>query len=280
MNKNLFKGRKILIATKHQKEKVITPILENGLGVLSFTSLNFDTDTLGTFTGEIERQNNPITTVRNKCLLAMNLYDCDLGIANEGSFGPHPSAFYLPADEEYMIFIDKKNKLEIVEKILSTHTNFSGIEIKSEEDLIEFAKSVQFPSHALILKIPEKQISYKGICEWETLLTSYYNLLEQSNTVFAETDMRAMFNPSRMKVIEELTNKLLHKIKSLCPKCETPGFGVSSSKSGLPCVICHSPTKSTLSYIYTCQKCNYVEEQKYPHQKHFEDAQFCDVCNP
>jgi hypothetical protein len=36
------------------KGKVIAPLLEKNLGVICFVNENFDTDLLGTFTGEIE----------------------------------------------------------------------------------------------------------------------------------------------------------------------------------------------------------------------------------
>ena len=110
----MFKGRKLLIATKHDKEKVIAPILEKELGVTCFVAENFDTDVLGTFTGEVERKDDPITTARNKCLMAMELNNCDLAIASEGSFGPHPAIFFVHADDEMLLFIDKKNDLEII----------------------------------------------------------------------------------------------------------------------------------------------------------------------
>jgi hypothetical protein len=90
----MFKGRSLVIATKHEKEKVITPLLEEALGVVCFIPEGFDTDTLGTFTGEIERKLDPISTARQKCLMAMKVSNCDLGIASEGSFGPHPSLFF------------------------------------------------------------------------------------------------------------------------------------------------------------------------------------------
>ena len=64
----MFKGRKLLIATKHEKQKVIAPILETELGVKCFIVDNFDTDELGTFSGEIERKDDAITTARKKCL--------------------------------------------------------------------------------------------------------------------------------------------------------------------------------------------------------------------
>lgn len=80
---DLFKNRKLIIATKHEKETVIAPLLEKELGVLCFIDENFDTDILGTFTGEVERKFDPITTARKKCLMAMEANDCDLGVASE-----------------------------------------------------------------------------------------------------------------------------------------------------------------------------------------------------
>ena len=120
----MFKGRKLLIATKHEKEKVIAPILEKELGVSWFVINDFDTDELGTFTGEIERKDDPIITARKKCLLAIELTNCDLAVASEGSFGPHPTIYFVPADDEFLLFFDKKNDLEIIVRELSTETNF------------------------------------------------------------------------------------------------------------------------------------------------------------
>ena len=120
----MFQDRKLIIVTKHEKEKAIAPFLEKSLGVSCFVNENFDTDILGTFTGEIERELDPIATARQKCLMAMELTNCDLGIASEGSFGPHPTIFFVSADDEFLIFIDKKNNLEIIARELSTATNF------------------------------------------------------------------------------------------------------------------------------------------------------------
>ncbi|RTY96888.1 hypothetical protein EKL98_16285, partial [Flavobacterium bomense] len=97
---------------------------------------------------------------------------------------------------------------------------------------------------------------------------------------YIETDMRAMYNPTRMKVIEKAAFKLVDKIKSLCPKCRTPGFGIIDRREGLPCQQCHFPTRSTLSHIYSCQKCSYKKEEKYPNGKQTEDPMYCDICNP
>ncbi|TRX04509.1 DUF6671 family protein [Flavobacterium gawalongense] len=278
----MFQGRKLLIATKHKKENVIAPIFEKEFGVSCFVSDKFDTDTLGTFSGEIARKEDALTTLRNKCLLAMKENDCDLGIASEGSFGMHPTIFIAHADDEMLILIDKKNELEIIAREISTDTNFNGSEIKNEAGLLEFATQVKFPSHGLILKPSEKDISkiVKGITDERILNESFHEMMKEFGKVYVETDMRALYNPTRMKVIEKATLKLVNSIRSLCPMCETPGFVVSDAKMGLPCDCCNSATRSTLSFIYACKKCNHTSEEFYPHKKMTEDPTYCDFCNP
>lgn len=278
----MFRGRKLLIATKHKKETVLAPLLQQALGVECVVAEGFDTDALGTFTGEIERASDPITTVRAKCLQAMELYDCDLAIASEGSFGPHPTLFFLNADEEILILIDRKNKLEVVAREISTDTNFDGEEITTEEELKSFADRVKFPSHGLILRGKKGQTNdlVKGITDWDTLLQAFNQLLQKYEAVYAETDMRAMYNPTRMAVIGQTAHKLIEKLSCQCDVCGTPGFSVTEAKPGLPCEGCNFPTRSTLSYVYTCQKCSYTKEEKYPHKKQAEDPMYCNMCNP
>ncbi|MCG3167691.1 MAG: hypothetical protein POELPBGB_03485 [Bacteroidia bacterium] len=278
----MFKGRNLIIATKHQKERVIAPVLEEELGVKCFITANFDTDELGTFTGEVERKDDPIATARKKCQIAMESANCDLAVASEGSFGPHPSIYFVPADDEFLILIDKKNGLEILVREISTETNFDGSEIKTEKELKVFADKVKFPSHALIAKNAQKDFTEikKDITSWKRLNEVYTHFIKKYGSIYLETDMRAMYNPTRMKVIEKASIKLAKKINSNCPKCNTPGFGITDVKQGLPCEICNYPTRSVLSYIYTCIKCTYTKEDIHPNNKNVEDPMYCDVCNP
>jgi len=278
----LFQNRKLLVATKHQKEKVIAPILEKELGVNCFVDETFDTDALGTFTGEVERELDPISTAREKCLRAMKINNCDLGIASEGSFGPHPSMFFVNADDEFLIFIDTLNSIEVIVRELSTDTNFNGKQVQNQKDLFDFADQVNFPKHGLILrKLKDENTDiHKGVTDIENLKKSFEQLYSKYNSVYVETDMRAMYNPTRMNVIEKATQKLVKKIKSTCPQCQMPGFGITEAKSGLKCSLCGSPTNSTLSYIYVCQHCKFTKEDMYPHKKTTGDPTYCDYCNP
>lgn len=278
----MFEGRCLVVATKHKKENVIAPVLERELGVTCFVIPNFDSDTFGTFTGEVERKDDPITTARKKCLLAMELASCDMAVASEGSFGSHPSIFFVPADDEFLLFMDKKNNIEIVVREISVETNFNGTVINNKIELNEFVNRVQFPSHGLIIRKNSTDFSEieKGITTESRLHEVYEHFSKSYESVYLETDMRAMYNPSRMKVIENATIKLAAKINSICPKCSFPGFGITDSKSGLPCEICHCPTQSTLSFTYVCQKCSFSKEEKYPNKKKYEDPTYCNNCNP
>lgn len=279
---NLFQNRKILVATKHQKEKVIAPILEKELGVRCFVDETFDSDVFGTFTGEVERKLDPLSTARAKCLHAMQANNCDLGVASEGSFGPHPSMFFVSADDELLVLIDLKNNLELVARELSTNTNFNAKEIHSEEELFDFAQSIGFPFHALILRKSKEDNSeiHKGISDSSVLRATFEQLMLKYNSVYAETDMRAMNNPTRMKVIERAAEKLAKKVKSTCPQCQMPGFDVTDAKKGLKCGLCGLPTNSPISYIYRCSHCNFWREEMYPDNKTTEDPTYCDHCNP
>ncbi len=277
----MFKNRKLVIATMHAKEQVIAPIIEKSIGAKCFIPKELNTDQFGTFSGEVERKQDPLTTARKKCLHAMEMSNCKLGIASEGSFGTHPELFFAKANEEFLIFIDQVNEIEIVSRIISTETNFNGKEINSKEELLSFAQESGFPEHGLILRSqPQSKDGYKGITDQKKLIEHYHKLTQEKASVYVETDMRALYNPTRMKRIEEACFKLVKKIQSKCPKCSFPGFDVTQVKAGLRCGLCGLPTKSTLSHILECKQCGYQKEEKYPNQKTTEDPTYCDFCNP
>lgn len=282
MAQNFFENRTIVIATQHKKEQVIAPVLEKELGLKCILPEGFDTDTLGTFSGEVERENTPLETVREKCLKAMNHSDCDLGIASEGSFGAHPIYGFVASDDELIILIDKKNDLEIVARNLTTETNFCSSLLHSEKELLEFAENASFPSHALVLRDAENGIKkiIKGIQNQLKLKEAFHQIYEEFGQVFVETDMRAMFNPTRMQAIEVATQNLVKKIRVGCPSCSMPGFDVTEVNTGLPCSACGFPTRSTLSATYACKKCGFHQNEMYPNQKEEEDPTYCDMCNP
>lgn len=266
----------------HEKEKVIGPILRRSFAISYEAPKDLETDQFGSFSGEIKREQNALETARIKCKYTLDKYHGDICIASEGSFGPHPTYFFSPCDDEIMILIDRRYDLEIACRHLSTSTNFNSATIDSFEKLEEFAKNAGFPKHALILRSDkyDQKNSFKGICSWKHLHECYRRMTERHNSVFVETDMRAMHNPLRMQVIRELSRKLVQKMNALCPSCKFPGFDITDSIPGLPCKRCGLPTKSPIRHVLSCQKCNHNNHLEFPNDKRSEDPMFCDFCNP
>ncbi len=275
-----FAGRKCVLATMHQKEQVIAPILERELAVEIVLPSSFDTDMFGTFSGEVERVGDQLVAARSKLEKGLELTGSDLGIASEGSFGPHPIVPFLPYNQELVLFIDKKNDLEIVGYVANTDTNFGSKEVKSYQEAFEFAVSKDFPTHGVIIKKRDGSVVAKGIVSEEKLK----EVIEETEVVeegfIIETDMRAMYNPTRMKNIELATLNLVEKLNNSCPSCETPGFEVVDRKKGLLCEYCHNPTDLIKSELWGCKKCSHQEERNYPNGVRFADPSRCNYCNP
>lgn len=278
----MFQNRGLVIATMHAKEQVIAPLLESELGVLCSIISDLNTDALGTFTGETERVSNPISTARAKCLLALQKSDADIAVASEGSFGAHPDIFFAKANEEIVLLLDMKYGLEIVGKILTIETNFDGKEVNSLKELLDFAHSIHFPSHGLIMRSEQnsKVGIIKGIREWDKLEYYFEQFIHQFGKAWIETDMRAMHNPTRMEVIRRATFNLIENIKSCCPNCSMPGFVVCKVNLGLPCSLCGRPTSAALSLNYSCSHCAFSENKLRTDGKVAEDPMYCDYCNP
>ena len=172
MGIEVFKNRTLVIATKHKKEEVIAPLLEEAIGVECFIPSLFDTDQLGTFSGEVERKLNPLDTARMKCKMAMDETGYDLAVASEGSFGQHPSLIFASADDEIVLFVDRKNNLEVIGRKISTDTNFDGREISSIKEGLEFVHKHGFPDHAMILRNNQNsvEIIHKNITDESRLI--------------------------------------------------------------------------------------------------------------
>jgi hypothetical protein len=280
----MLKGRTLVVATAHGKEKAIAPLLESRMNIRCIVPAAFPSDSLGTFTGEIERALTPLDAAREKCKMALDATGYSLAVASEGSFGPHPTIPFMPCDDELLVLMDTEHDFEIAVRELSTETNFATEDIHQLDALHTFAERVGFPSHALILRATytdgRKETIEKGIQSEEKLHELFTAFLKQGASVRAETDMRAHFNPTRMKVIEKAALRLVERMESECPKCTTPGFGIVRYLPGLPCGFCGMPTASSMYAEKGCVKCDYSEREAFPHGKQEEDPMYCAFCNP
>lgn len=280
--KKLFQNRKMMICSMHGKDLVMRPLVKQYLNINSENVGELDTDEFGTFSGEVQRPFDPITTLRKKILKGLKLSGETLGIGNEGSFGPHFQIPFIQADQEIVMLIDLQNDVEIYEAVTSTETNHARKEINGMNDLLAFADRIQFPMHGMILKEVKdgKVINIrKGIMTWEALHAVSQQFTSKQTALIAESDMRAYLNPTRMKIIERATEHLMKKIINTCPECQWPGFGCVETIPGLPCRQCGEPTKLLLIKVYQCKNCHYRDERYYTAGEN-ADPQYCDHCNP
>ncbi len=65
-----YRGKPVVLATKHDKQRVIAPALTPSPG-LQVRLAGVDTDALGTFTGEIARPGTPRETALAKARLGI-----------------------------------------------------------------------------------------------------------------------------------------------------------------------------------------------------------------
>jgi predicted Zn-ribbon and HTH transcriptional regulator len=282
---SIYNNRVAILATMHNKEKVISPLLKEHLGINLIVPQGLNTDVFGTFTREIKRPDTQIITARLKAKKALEMDDEKIAIASEGSFAPHPLIPYVYANREIIIFLDQENDLEIIGELFSIETNFNHQTISSLEESEEFAQKVGFPEHGLVISFDNistgKTEFIKCITSKENLINSVEIAIKNTNGKFhIETDMRAMYNPTRMKNIAFATQDLINKINSLCPQCNTPGFMINQKIPGLPCELCHQPTSLIKAVIFQCQKCGFTQQQLFPNNQEFADPSLCEYCNP
>ncbi|MCY7276567.1 MAG: hypothetical protein LH702_23250, partial [Phormidesmis sp. CAN_BIN44] len=239
MTHTFFANRVGVLATMHRKEKVIAPILERELGIKLQIPENFNTDRFGTFTRDLDRPGDQRSTARLKAESALDLTGESLAIASEGSFGPHPSFPIIACNCELIALVDRVHNLEIFGQEISMETNYSHTTVRSVEEAQIFAQTIGFPEHGLVVmpssstKNPNEIV--KGVVSEAQLLTVVTEALRRSPTIHIETDMRALYNPTRMNVIAKAAINLVAAIQSNCPKCTYPGFEPVEHQPGLPC---------------------------------------------
>lgn len=278
-----YRGKKGVLGTLHQKEKAIAPPFYEELG-LEIVKLDIDTDRLGTFTGEVERQGSALSCARQKCLNALHESGLSIAVSSEGSFFPHPYIPFVPCDQEILYFIDREIDLELYVSRMSMETNYLKETLSDKSELARFCDQVKFPSHAVILRPsrPSEQVIFKGIQSQEELEQAFLQSkrLASDGMCSIETDMRAHMNPTRMKLIGELAKSLAVRLRTFCPECAFPGFGEVDVARGLECKECGSETDLVKAKIMGCQRCSFQEFLPREDGLTMAEPSSCPFCNP
>ena len=104
MSAHPYRGITAAFATKHLKEKIITPIFSQ-LDI-KITTANVDTDLFGTFTGETPRVGTARQVVLKKARQGISDSGLSFALASEGSIGPDAVTPFILSDIECMAWVD------------------------------------------------------------------------------------------------------------------------------------------------------------------------------
>lgn len=278
-----YAGRLVALATRHGKQRALARPFRAALGA-DLRVFDLDTDRLGTFSGEVARAADALTTCRRKAELGLAQAGCGLALASEGSFGPHPAVPLLSAGLEMLVFLDRERQLEVVEQRLELGSNYSRFRLDPGSDPGPWLQRIGFPAHAVIVRsVADPPVPcVKGIqarAELERAIATCRAAAGPTPLVL-ETDMRAHLNPTRMASIRRLGFRLVRRLAARCPACHAPGWGRSATLPGLPCSWCGGPTELVARELWSCVACDHSEERPRADGRSLADPAHCPACNP
>lgn len=276
-----YRGCRAVLATRHDKLDVVAPAFATHIGLL-VDSIDVDTDSLGTFSGERERPGTQRETAVQKARLGMRRTGCQVGIATEASFGPLPDNPFVNACVELVVLVDDELGIQVSE--VEVDFGVPTISIQIREGNVEAIPLVVagFPGHGLIVRTEEGfEHMVKGIHDFDALRTAVARCADASptHTVRVENDLRAHHSPARRLVIARAADRLARRLAALCPNCRTPGWGVIARVSGAPCVECGTATRMMIGETFGCAACAHTATRELPTSAGV-DPRFCPRCNP
>lgn len=265
----------LILLTRHAKsEAVAVPLAAAGYEVREYAA--FDTDTLGTFTGDIPRAGTQYEAALRKAQLAAALGDGRYGLGSEGSFGPDPYLGIRSWGLELLVWWDAERSYAVQGVAQGPDTNYAFADCESLEAVRDFAAKVGFPQHGLITGRPGEAVFRKDF-DSTAALEAWTAPHLAASPVWLSTDMRAQRNPTRLAMIARAAWQLSHRLQTACPSCKAPGFGEIRLEPGAFCSLCGTPTRAARAEIHTCPCCRHSERRPL---RDSIDPSRCDVCNP
>lgn len=265
--------------TQHGKQDLVRAPLEAALGCRLVHTSAYDTDKLGTFTREVDRQGSQLDAARAKARIGMTLTGAHVGLASEGAFGPDPFGGLMPWNTELLLWVDQDLGLEI-SGIAHGPAHNAQRAVQTVDELKAFATEAGFPSHHLVVRANPTELR-KGLQDMDALIEAFHwaQACARQQTVFVENDLRAFANPTRQAIIWQAAQNLIPKLQSLCPHCHAPGYWIAQHTPGLPCKSCLQPTRLPIAEVWRCPKCAHETHQP-GNAGQWADPSRCQHCNP
>jgi hypothetical protein len=263
--------QRVALITKHEKARWIAPYLAP-LGYEVFESSMFDTDILGTFSGEVERTLSPMDAALTKAKKACELTQTDWGLGSEGSFGGGPAPGMINWNDELLCLYQASTGMAIYAHAAGP-TSVQELTLNGKVPLKQ--KLLLLPKQRWILRID--QGIQKGL-SGEQLLDRLEQISASSQNIKIEPDLRAMNCPQRQQMITKAAEDLVRRLSETCPQCQAFNFVIKEKHTGLPCTLCTLPTEQAKSWTRICEGCGFRHDEVV--QQKGADPAHCQYCNP
>jgi hypothetical protein len=241
----------LALLTQHGKLEAVRGPLE-AAGFAVFLQGGFDTDKLGTFTGEIARHGSQLDAALAKARKAAELSGARFGLGSEGSFGPDPHIGMSAWGCEVLAWWDAALGCGVHAVEQGLQTNFVQTLAHSLEEARAFASEVGFPAHGVIVGKPGTLFFTKELPPQADAFEDAVSQALAYGPAWLETDMRAHRNPTRMAMIARCADTLAAQLRCSCPACDAPGFGPKASLRGARCERCSLPTSALRARLLGC----------------------------
>ncbi len=265
------------VVSHHGKGRLIGPVAaEHGW---RWEEIDADTDSLGTFSGEVARTGSALATARRKATLGA---DRSAGwlLASEGTVSR--TLWGLPVDHEVVVAVAPSRNVIVVGRSLSHDLRLRECEFTAdlgERSLHDAAADLLAEGHhAMVRGADGGHPPLTGLASIEEVVVAARRALAQSGVARLATDLRAHLCPSRQPAITAAARDLFSRLAQSCPACHRPGFGPETPLRGRACRRCGSLTDEPLGERWECPWCRH-------HLDRLEDTgtvdpSRCTACNP
>lgn len=222
----LSDGLPVLIATMHGKETVLAPPLAE-LGFQVLLPLDYDTDLLGTFSGDVRRPGTAMEAALEKARRACIATGVPRAISSEGSYRPCQKLFPGARNVEILAFVDMENGKEVVEIMTNLPTRFVKGRVPADFAAPEtqaLLSAMGWPEVRAMV-VPEDPGQgvvmpawvFKGLADAPSVIEAMQVCGTHSadGWVHLESDLRAHMNPTRMASVARVGEALVQRLAGL-----------------------------------------------------------------
>lgn len=270
-----FQGAHFGLVTLHGKESLIAPTLAERWQARLSLSTAFDTDSLGTFSGEVERRLSPLECGLHKARLAVELTGAEFGLGSEGSFGPGPWGLGI-INQELVACVPEKGDWTVVGchaiPVAADECRYGDVEHRERfwRNLPEGQGVILVAGENIVKGVQTQDEAMVHLTQWFGKKVPY-----DARIVY---DLRAHQSPVRRATLARAVANLVDRLDSHCDRCGRPGFWPDHREPGLPCADCGCPTNGLRARVARCEACGH--QHRAIVEVVYADPATCPRCNP